>query len=135
MKCDKKRNIILLIVLVIWIVFIVLVNIITNHGFNKSESKNNKDDLIETKMVTEKVIVQGDIVIYEIIDVDNINKKNSVVSVLNSNDVIIDEAYIRENRIIIDTSPLSEGEYKLKVVIDEEEMISDEKFSVIVVKS
>ena len=135
MKCDKKRNIILLIVLVIWIVFIVLVNIITNHGFNKSESKNNKDDLIETKMVTEKVIVQGDIVIYEIIDVDNINKKNCVVSVLNSNDVIIDEAYIRENRIIIDTSPLSEGEYKLKVVIDEEEMISDEKFSVIVVKS
>lgn len=135
MKSDKKRNIILLIILVIWIIFILLVNLITNYSFNKSESKNNKDDLIEIKMVTEKVIVQGDIVIYEISDVDNINKKNCVVSVLNSNDVIIDEAYIRENRIIIDTSPLSEGEYKVKVVIGEDEMISEEKFSVIVVKS
>ena len=102
MKSDKKRNIILLIILVIWIIFILLVNLITNYSFNKSESKNNKDDLIEIKMVTEKVIVQGDIVIYEISDVNNINKKNCVVSVLNSNDVIIDEAYIRENRIIID---------------------------------
>lgn len=135
MKSDKKRNIILLIILVIWIIFILLVNLITNYSFNKSESKNNKDDLIEIKMVTEKVIVQGDIVIYEISDVNNINKKNCVVSVLNSNDVIIDEAYIRENRIIIDTSPLSEGEYKVKVVIGEDEMISEEKFSVIVVKS
>lgn len=134
MKSDKKRNNILLIILVIWILFIVFVNIIVNSSFN-NKSKKNKDDLIEIKMVTEKVIVQGDIVIYEILDVDNINKKNCVVSVLNSNDAIIDKAYIRENRIIVDTSPLSEGEYKVKVVIDEEEMISEEKFSVIIVKS
>lgn len=135
MKNDKKINIILLIVLVIWILFITFVNIISNISFVNNNLKNNKDDLIEIKMVTDPIIVQGDIAVYEITDVDNINKLDCTVSVLNSNDVIIDAAYIRENRIIVDTSPLSEGEYKIKIVIGEEEMISKEKFSIIIVKS
>lgn len=117
------------------IIIIVLIIIITVFQYmsknnNKKLYNENLFNIIRTSMQT---VIQGDIVKYEFKNKSSeISNENIIVQIINPKDVVVGYATIKNNKIIIDTSFLSSGTYRIKIVYDSQEMIAKENFTVII---
>lgn len=116
------------IVLVITVTFIIIILFVIG-----SKNKKVYSD-INVKRLTAYEIIQGDVAIYEIKEnkiLDNINDLK--VEIVNMRGTSVEEAKIDGKRILIDTSELFTGRYRIKIVLNNEEFLLEDRFRVILI--
>ena len=133
----KKENKILIISIVI--LLILNISIILGIKLKNNIINTNKfiDD-VNIIRVSEEILTQGAIAIFEIQIDKEFDLKNTKAKVLNSVNREVEEGYIRykDNKFLIsvDTSTLLTGKYKVKLEFSDGIVISDDTFNVIIIE-
>ena len=121
----------------ITMIAIIMINIIiifVPMCFNKNQSTSSiNNSIFNIKRVGKEIVTQGDVVVYEFTD-DSINIENARAEIITVKGKTIGNAPIKGNKILIDTSPLSGGTYKIKLVYNSQKIIPEDEFSVIVME-
>ncbi len=133
----KKENKILIISIVI--LLILNISIILGIKLKNNIINTNKfiDD-VNIIRVSEEILTQGAIAIFEIQIDKEFDLKNTKAKVLNSVNREVEEGYIRykDNKFLIsvDTSTLLTGKYKVKLEFSDGIVISEDTFNVIIIE-
>lgn len=127
---NKIKTILLICILFIFLAYTIFLYISKNIKENYIYNEN----LFNISRTSRRNITQGDIVIYEFRDKMFIILDDIIeVKILNPNDTVVGKATVKNNKIIVDTSPLSGGAYRLKILYNSQEMILKDDFFVVLI--
>lgn len=127
---NKIKTILLICIIFIFLVYTIFLYISKNIKENYIYNEN----LFNISRTSRRNITQGDIVIYEFRDKMFIILDDIIeVKILNPNDTVVGKATVKNNKIIVDTSPLSGGAYRLKILYNSQEMILKDDFFVVLI--
>ena len=83
------------------------------------------------QIIKNRYVIQGDLTIYKIYDEEILALKDeTIVEVINPNGIVVDTAYINDDEIIVDTSLLLTGRYKIKISNSIKQVITEDSFVV-----
>ena len=133
---NKRGKLILISILLLLILNIILI-LIPNIRHSFINEENNSLN-IKIKRISEEIVTQGDVVYYSIESVEMTDFKSSEITILNSLNREVGNAYLVENNekydILVDTSLLLTGKYKIKLKTFSGSKISEDSFNVIIIE-
>lgn len=89
---------------------------------------------INVQRVTDYEIVQGDVAIYEIKEQSLLDSDSQIkVEIVNMRGISVEDAKVDGNKILIDTSMLATGRFRIKIIQDEKVYLLEDVFRVILV--
>lgn len=133
---NKRGKLILISILLLLILNIILI-LIPNIRHSFINEENNSLN-IKIKRISEEIVTQGDVVYYSVESVEMTDFKSSEITILNSLNREVGNAYLVENNekydILVDTSLLLTGKYKIKLKTFSGSKISEDSFNVIIIE-
>lgn len=83
------------------------------------------------KMNTAESVIRGTVVVYTVENIDTAIKLEKItVKIINAQNRIIGDAVIKENRILVDTSPLERGTYTIMLQYESNKTLVEQCFYV-----
>ena len=85
----------------------------------------------EVQIIKNRYVIQGDLTIYKIYDEEILALKDeTIVEVINPKGIVVDTACINGDEIIVDTSLLLTGRYKIKISNSIKQVVTEDSFVV-----
>lgn len=97
------------------------------------DNPNISNNMFDVKLISSNSVTQGNVIVYKFENNGDL-KSDIVAEILNSAGTVVANATIKEDKILIDTSILPAGTYKVRIIYNSFEMIISEYFKVVLIK-
>ncbi len=116
---------------IIFLIFLAVFAFVTTLIVCKANRRIVCDVTQEVQIVKNRYVVQGDLTIFKIYDEEILALKDeTIVEVINPKGIVVDTAYINGDEIIVDTSLLLTGQYKIKISNSIKQVVTEDSFVV-----